>query len=460
MLCEGNLRDMILFMLLLADLHFAGTFAVNNGMTKGIQKKPGFAFAHSTIRTTLKLKECPFNKTIMYSNKNKSLPVTRTCSDRDNNPYMELFWDKPDGVSALETIYYIVRLNIPPSNFCFGFNVSMATKLKFTAQDGFIENKSYWVSIDAFTKNRKSQILSKIIILGSCPWIGEWANWGTWSSCPTGICPSGNRQPPKTTRTRYCMLKNNNETYLESRDCKGYRTDSKNCGLMKCTTDVSSKDQVINGRTVTITTQIGIAFGVLTLSIILIVVFYRTIKNRQEFKLVTEPNRVTEHSTVYISHLTIDETQERSLLNLVHFISTYGIRPKLDILCQVEINDAGGLHNWIPDVLTKIDTVILLITKKYIEALTSIKENDLKLNEQVCKIHTEFNLIKKRLYQSKQQNPKLVILLDDKIKTEMLPKDLSGRTFCFLPKRYDQKDDERCNKLLGHLLNVEPIQIQ
>ena len=52
-------------------------------------------------------------------------------------------------------------------------------------------------------------------------------------------------------------------------------------------------DPVITARTVTITTQIGIAFGVLTLSIILIVVFYRTIKNRQEFKLVTVQNRVT-----------------------------------------------------------------------------------------------------------------------------------------------------------------------
>ena len=92
------------------------------------------------------------------------------------------------------------------------------------------------------------------------------------------------------------------------------------------------------------------------------------------------------------------------------------------------------------------------------QALASVKENDLKVNEQVCKIHTEYNLIKKRLYQSKQQNPKLVILLDDKIKDEMLPKDLSGRTFCYLPKKY-QKDDERCNKLLGHLLNVEPIRV-
>ena len=46
------------------------------------------------------MKECPFNKTVMYGNKNKSLPVTRTCSERDNDPYMELFWDKPDGVSG------------------------------------------------------------------------------------------------------------------------------------------------------------------------------------------------------------------------------------------------------------------------------------------------------------------------------------------------------------------------
>ena len=78
-------------------------------------------------------------------------------------------------------------------------------------------------------------------------------------------------------------------------------------------------------------------------------------------------NLFIELSTVYISHLTVDETQERSLLNLVHFISTYGLRPKLDLLCQVEINNAGGLHNWIPEVLMKIDTVILLLTKKYVE---------------------------------------------------------------------------------------------
>ena len=62
------------------------------------------------------------------------------------------------------------------------------------------------------------------------------------------------------------------------------------------------------------------------------------------------------------------------------------------------------------------------------------------------------------MYHTRQLKPQLVILLDDKVKTEDIPKDLIGRPFCTYPKSL-RAEDENCHKLLGLLLNTEPIQI-
>jgi len=70
---------------------------------------------------------------------------------------------------------------------------------------------------------------------------------------------------------------------------------------------------------------------------------------------------------VYVSHVTRSDTrQETRLLQLIHFLAQYGIRLTLDLLCQVEINNAGGLPNWIPETISKADKILLYLSKSYI----------------------------------------------------------------------------------------------
>ena len=76
-----------------------------------------------------------------------------------------------------------------------------------------------------------------------------------------------------------------------------------------------------------------------------------------------------------------------------------------------------------------------------------------------CKIHTEYNLIKKKLYQTRQKSPNLIILKEDKVKTEHIPKEFCGRPICKYPSKYTDSD-EICNKIIGLLLDTEPIQLQ
>ena len=85
-------------------------------------------------------------------------------------------------------------------------------------------------------------------------------------------------------------------------------------------------------------------------------------------------------------------------------------------------------------------------------------ENGLELvPDKVCKVHTEFNLIRTIMYNSCQRTPQLVIVLDG-VKKEDIPDVFRGRHHCLYPKKFES-NDESCRNLMGLILDEEPLQI-
>lgn len=69
---------------------------------------------------------------------------------------------------------------------------------------------------------------------------------------------------------------------------------------------------------------------------------------------------------VYVSYLTQPHKEER-LLNLIQFISDFDVHCIIDLLCQVEINNSGGLPNWLPSKLTNSDKILVVLSKTYVK---------------------------------------------------------------------------------------------
>ena len=59
--------------------------------------------------------------------------------------------------------------------------------------------------------------------------------------------------------------------------------------------------------------------------------------------------------------------EEKELLTLIHYITTFGLQCHVDLLCQVEINTMGGLPNWIPTKILNVKKIMVYLTNKYVK---------------------------------------------------------------------------------------------
>lgn len=81
-------------------------------------------------------------------------------------------------------------------------------------------------------------------------------------------------------------------------------------------------------------------------------------------------------------------------------------------------------------------------------------------DEQECKIQTEYAYIKSMLYHSCiRESSQLVIVLEHDVNPNDIPTELKGLPYCLYPKRLKIPEDENSRKLIGLLLDIEPLQI-
>lgn len=101
------------------------------------------------------------------------------------------------------------------------------------------------------------------------------------------------------------------------------------------------------------------------------------------------------------------------------------------------------------------------------QALTISSEDDFESefsSEMVCKIHSELSHIKYKVFQSCQKTPQVLLVLHGVTPQEIPVEYFGGRSYVKFPQRYDMSDDvdnddDDFRKLVGIILNTEPIQL-
>ena len=72
---------------------------------------------------------------------------------------------------------------------------------------------------------------------------------------------------------------------------------------------------------------------------------------------------------IYVSHFSRTGQAEEEVLSLVHYLTSLNFQCHVDLLHRVEINNAGGLANWIPEHILSVKKILVIISKEYIQVL-------------------------------------------------------------------------------------------
>jgi hypothetical protein len=75
--------------------------------------------------------------------------------------------------------------------------------------------------------------------------------------------------------------------------------------------------------------------------------------------------------SLYVTHYTKSTRHEHRLLSLVQYISAFDFKCNIDLLSQVEINNIGGLPNWIPEKILNVRKILVVLSKEYIQVRSS-----------------------------------------------------------------------------------------
>ncbi|XP_066931773.1 uncharacterized protein [Clytia hemisphaerica] len=393
------------------------------------------------------------------------------------NHTMKIVWRDPE-VRPQKIHHYLVNIRHKADNVmhCFrtkstetSYRVELKTMMKID-EIAFMQGEQLYVQIETFPRDKR--LKSKEVGIGSCPARGQWANWNTWSSCNCECKEDYDRCVGTKTRNRICLNNfNKHETF--DYNCKPGRKNLntnciKNCSMLPATPitnlskQTSHKENGMENKYL-VSIMVGcFAF----VAIVVFVLMYVRSKTKSNVIIVDEKpilNEQNRNPTVYFSYISKDQQKEEDLLHMIAALHEYGVQCVVDLLNTVEINNTGGLANWVPKSITNTDKIVVLLTKQYIKALNETEKSGEEITElmedRVCKIHMEYKLITSMLYNTCQTSCKKVLLVlgKDVLKDEIPP--LFRTMFnCPLPKRFDNKDDHFM-ALLGILLDTEPFQV-
>ncbi|XP_066914792.1 uncharacterized protein [Clytia hemisphaerica] len=357
--------------------------------------------------------------------------------------------------------YYLVQYSPMGYDNCTEYNVTRIEKyFEFTLKDGFQRDLNYQLKVQAMQGN--TILWRHTLNIGSCPFTGYWSSWSSWDSC---YCKEITK--PRT-RIRHCVQNTDPNKRLSLHQCEGDQPIEPQSCYLTCrpfldeTTDTTIQPKSAASSQNVWTNQIGVIFGgsaTFCITLIALMMFFRGRRKKKKFNQSVDSIEGTDDDvSVYISHYSNSLLDEEEILSLVHYLMSLDLQCHVDLLNQVEINNMGGLPNWIPEHILSVKKILMVISKEYLQALNlqGVDEND----AQVCKIHAEFGYIKSILYHScTKASPRLVLLFGRGVNFQDLPNELQGLPYCYYPKRFKIPEDENCRKLLGMLKDAEPLKL-
>jgi hypothetical protein len=141
----------------------------------------------------------------------------------------------------------------------------------------------------------------------------------------------------------------------------------------------------------------GVAGGLLFVVIIAFIVYKYLYWDKRSFP-VNCPEQI-----LYMSHCAVDEKEKEKLLKFASSLQLKlsGVTVVTDITCQNEINECGGMPQWVPEQMQKAKRILVVLSDKYVEMLKSDEKDDI-----TRKIHAECNQIENYIYESCQSNEK------------------------------------------------------
>ena len=178
-------------------------------------------------------------------------------------------------------------------------------------------------------------------------------------------------------------------------------------------------------------------------------------------KCFTKPKKpvIGRKMFVYISHCTPDENQKKKLLNFASYLQFQltGVTVIMDLIKENEINQAGGMSQWVPQQICNADKILVVLSDDYLKVLDQNQRND-NDDENVCKIHTEYNHMKKIVYESCQITYKLIIVSDN-VKPTDFPNIFYGRSYYLMPKNVENSEQvSKLIRMLSVLANQDILQ--
>ena len=195
---------------------------------------------------------------------------------------------------------------------------------------------------------------------------------------------------------------------------------------------------------------IGIIGGVLVLSVLLFAIFMQLKREKMNLPAGTGFQQI-----FYISHCALNEDEEKTILKFAFLVESFhpGTSVVVDLTRQVEINKVGGLSQWVPVMMRRVDKIIVILTPNYVEA---VREKSPVCDASAMKVNAEYQFIQNHLHDSGQVTDKLVLCwLGDK--PEKMPSLFEDRCCYGLP--VTEMDFGENNSLMKILFDLPSDQV-
>ena len=128
----------------------------------------------------------------------------------------------------------------------------------------------------------------------------------------------------------------------------------------------------------------------------------------------------------------------------------------MDVTKTTEINEVGGLAQWIPKQMSNADKIIIFLSKNYLDAL-DVENADVKYNSKtshVVKVAVEYGFILKMLHESRNSSNKLFICYEQR-GPEDYPALFRGKV-CYLVPNATKETAAKDNDFIDILSAAEP----
>lgn len=181
--------------------------------------------------------------------------------------------------------------------------------------------------------------------------------------------------------------------------------------------------------------KLGIPIGILLSAVLFLILSIFIVKRRCATNMFQPIRTKTFQSKVYISHCSLNEQDEKLVLDVSKFLQTNiaDLTVILDLVRSFEIHAVGGISQWIHEQMYNADRILVLLTQGYLDALRDEEEEvgDLQDRSGMChKVCAENCFLK--IMQYKLQEKVIVINVD--VESSDFPDVFKGRPYYNLPK--------------------------